>query len=112
MVSMVENNELGMDPIVPKHEPGPDGSMSPSVSTPEEVEPLQDAAQTQKRKGGRKPVRNSFLNSGAPHSCLSSCVTVASYRMAITSSDPNPPPDICYLRRAQATQPPGPGRLP
>ncbi|KAJ5341110.1 hypothetical protein N7541_010234 [Penicillium brevicompactum] len=56
MVSMVENNELGMDPIVPKHEPGPDGSMSPSVSTPEEVEPLQDAAQTQKRKGGRKPI--------------------------------------------------------
>ncbi|CAI7602741.1 unnamed protein product [Penicillium bialowiezense] len=56
MVSMVENNELGMDPIVPKHEPGPDGSISSSVSTPEEVEPLQDAAQTQKRKGGRKPI--------------------------------------------------------
>ncbi|CAG8040418.1 unnamed protein product [Penicillium olsonii] len=56
MVSMVENNELGMDPIVPKHEPGPEGSIS-SVSTPEEAEPLmQDAAQTQKRKGGRKPI--------------------------------------------------------
>ncbi|CAG8235352.1 unnamed protein product [Penicillium salamii] len=57
MVSMVENNDLGMDPIVPKHEPGPDGSISSSVSTPEEAEPLmQDAAQTQKRKGGRKPI--------------------------------------------------------
>ncbi|KAJ5130487.1 uncharacterized protein N7515_006526 [Penicillium bovifimosum] len=55
MVSMVE--EMTMDPIVPKHEPGPDGSMSSAVSTPDpEAEPLQDAAQTQKRKGGRKPI--------------------------------------------------------
>jgi hypothetical protein len=68
MVSMVD--DMAMDPIVPKHEPGPDGSISSAVSTPDpETEPLtQDAAQTQKRKGGRKPVRNIFTISGAPHS--------------------------------------------
>ena len=76
MVSMVENNELGMDPIVPKHEPGPEGSIS-SVSTPEEAEPLmQDAAQTQKRKGGRKPVRNSFANLGPRISGLCDALVV------------------------------------
>lgn len=66
MVSMVEassfiqnNNDPGMDPIIPKPEPIPEGSISSSVSTPEaEVEALtQDVTQTQKRKGGRKPVR-------------------------------------------------------
>ncbi|KAJ5773981.1 hypothetical protein N7457_008877 [Penicillium paradoxum] len=58
MVSMVDHNDMVMDPIVPKHEPGPDGSISSAVSTPDpEAEPLtQDAAQTQKRKGGRKPI--------------------------------------------------------
>jgi hypothetical protein len=65
MVSMVEagalnDNDLSMDAVVPKTEPAQDGhgSMSSSVSTPEpEEQPLaQDAAQTQKRKGGRKPV--------------------------------------------------------
>ncbi|KAJ5163586.1 uncharacterized protein N7500_005416 [Penicillium coprophilum] len=57
MVSMVDS-DLAMDSIVPKHEPGPDGSISSTVSTPDpEAEPLtQDAAQTQKRKGGRKPI--------------------------------------------------------
>lgn len=62
---MVDNNDMVMDPM-PKHEPGPDGSVSSSVSTPDpEVEPMmQDTAQTQKRKGGRKPVRNSFSNLG------------------------------------------------
>ncbi|KAJ5105902.1 hypothetical protein NUU61_003249 [Penicillium alfredii] len=60
MVSMVEaspdHNEMVMDPM-PKTEPIPDGSIS-SMSTPDaEAEPLtQDAAQTQKRKGGRKPI--------------------------------------------------------
>lgn len=65
MVSMVETshpeqNDTVMDPVVPKSEPGPDGSISSTVSTPDaEAEPLtQDPAQTQKRKGGRKPVRN------------------------------------------------------
>ena len=63
MVSMVEaspdHNDMVMDPV-PKFEPLPDGSISSTVSTPDpEVEPLtQEAAQTQKRKGGRKPVRN------------------------------------------------------
>ena len=53
------NNDPGMDPIIPKPEPIPEGSISSSVSTPEaEVEALtQDVTQTQKRKGGRKPVR-------------------------------------------------------
>jgi hypothetical protein len=67
MVSMVEtshpeHNDTVMDPVVPKSEPLPDGSISSSVSTPDvEAEPLtQDPAQTQKRKGGRKPVRNIF----------------------------------------------------
>lgn len=47
-----------MDTVVPKNEPALEGSIS-SMSTPEaEVETLtQDVAQTQKRKGGRKPVR-------------------------------------------------------
>jgi hypothetical protein len=72
-----EHNDTVMDPVVPKSEPLPDGSISSNVSTPDpEVEPLnQEAAQTQKRKGGRKPVRNIFPNlasrcnkSGAPHS--------------------------------------------
>lgn len=66
MVSMVEtgaskDNDTPMDTVVPKTEPTQDGpgSMSSSVSTPEpEAETLtQDVAQTQKRKGGRKPVR-------------------------------------------------------
>lgn len=63
MVSV--ENDMVMDPM-PKHEPGPDGSISSSVSTPDpEAEVLtQDAAQTQKRKGGRKPVRNIFANLG------------------------------------------------
>ena len=53
------NNDPGMDPVIPKPEPIPEGSISSSVSTPEaEVEALtQDVTQTQKRKGGRKPVR-------------------------------------------------------
>lgn len=65
MVSMVETshpeqNDMVMDPVVPKSEPLPDGEISSNVSTPDaEAEPLnQEAAQTQKRKGGRKPVRN------------------------------------------------------
>lgn len=82
MVSMVEtshpeHNDTVMESVVPKSEPLPDGSISSTVSTPDaEAEPLnQEAAQTQKRKGGRKPVRNTFCHlasrcnkSGAPHS--------------------------------------------
>ncbi|KAJ5644736.1 hypothetical protein N7507_010747 [Penicillium longicatenatum] len=63
MVSMVETshpdqNDTVMDPVVPKTEPMLDGSISSTVSTPDpEVEALtQDPAQTQKRKGGRKPI--------------------------------------------------------
>lgn len=68
MVSMVDHTDMAMDSIVPKHEPGPDGSISSTVSTPDpEAEPLtQDAAQTQKRKGGRKPVRNIFFSNLGP----------------------------------------------
>jgi hypothetical protein len=86
MVSMVENNDMVMDPIVPKHEPGPDGSISSSVSTPDpEAEPMtQDAAQTQKRKGGRKPVRNNFSNMG-PRIHVYHLVLLLSYHIAITS---------------------------
>lgn len=66
MVSMVEtashpgHNDTVMDSVVPKSEPLPDGSISSTVSTPDaEAEPLtQDTTQTQKRKGGRKPVRH------------------------------------------------------
>ena len=70
MVSMVEasrstkknnnNNDFSaMDPVVTKPEPIREGSVSSSVSTPDaEIEALtQDVTQTQKRKGGRKPVR-------------------------------------------------------
>ncbi|KAJ5818518.1 hypothetical protein N7474_004109 [Penicillium riverlandense] len=60
MVSMIEtsneHNDTVMEPM-PKTEPGQDGSLS-SMSTPDaEAEPMtQDPAQTQKRKGGRKPI--------------------------------------------------------
>jgi hypothetical protein len=52
------HNDTATDSVVPKSEPLPEGSTSSSVSTPEaegEV-PMQDVAQTQKRKGGRKPI--------------------------------------------------------
>jgi len=75
MVSMVEassnstlnNNDPAMESVATKSEPILEGSVSPSVSTPEvEVEALtQDVAQTQKRKGGRKPVRKIFFYSSA-----------------------------------------------
>lgn len=65
MVSMVETtshplqNEPATDPVIPKSEPMPEGSISSAVSTPEADGEIltQDVAQTQKRKGGRKPVR-------------------------------------------------------
>lgn len=58
--STLNNNDPAMESVATKSEPILEGSVSPSVSTPEvEVEALtQDVAQTQKRKGGRKPVRN------------------------------------------------------
>ncbi|KKK26868.1 bZIP transcription factor (MeaB) [Aspergillus rambellii] len=63
MVSMVETshptqNDMAMDPVVPKTEPLLEGSISSAVSTPDpEGEVLTpDVAQTQKRKGGRKPI--------------------------------------------------------
>lgn len=64
MVSMLEandssiNNDSPMETVVPKSEPPRDASVSSAVSTPEaEVETLtQDVVQTQKRKGGRKPI--------------------------------------------------------
>ncbi|KAK1145572.1 hypothetical protein N8T08_004130 [Aspergillus melleus] len=60
MVSMVDtshSNQNDME-VVPKPEPPIEGSISSAVSTPEaEGEILtQDVAQTQKRKGGRKPI--------------------------------------------------------
>lgn len=64
MVSMVEtsisnHNDMAMDHVAPKSEPLNEGSISSAVSTPdpEGIEVLtQDVAQTQKRKGGRKPI--------------------------------------------------------
>lgn len=52
------NNDSPMETVVPKSEPPRDASVSSAVSTPEaEVETLtQDVVQTQKRKGGRKPI--------------------------------------------------------
>lgn len=62
MGSVVQDHNLvdngnAVDAIVPKAEPAHEGTSS-SVSTPDaEGEPLvQDVVQTQKRKGGRKPV--------------------------------------------------------
>lgn len=74
--SQPEQNDTVMDAVLPKTEPVPDGSISSTVSTPDaEGEPLtQDTTQTQKRKGGRKPVRNTLdlmQESGAPHSSSS-----------------------------------------
>lgn len=55
----MNDDDVSMDTVIPKTEPTQDGnaSMSESVSTPEPEEQNQDVAQTQKRKGGRKPVR-------------------------------------------------------
>lgn len=71
MVSMVEtsisnHNDMAMDQVAPKSEPLNEGSISSAVSTPDpEGEVLtQDVAQTQKRKGGRKPVRKNHLHLG------------------------------------------------
>ncbi|KAL3250356.1 hypothetical protein ABHI18_011254, partial [Aspergillus niger] len=53
-----QNDNPATEPVVPKTEPLPEGSISSAVSTPEaEGEILmQDVTQTQKRKGGRKPI--------------------------------------------------------
>lgn len=57
--SILNHNDMAMDQVAPKSEPLNEGSISSAVSTPDpEGEVLtQDVAQTQKRKGGRKPVR-------------------------------------------------------
>ncbi|ODH49479.1 hypothetical protein GX48_04421 [Paracoccidioides brasiliensis] len=49
---------IRMEEVIPKSEPNPEGSCSSSVSTPEPdgETVIQDAAQRQKRKGGRKPI--------------------------------------------------------
>ncbi|KAL2813503.1 hypothetical protein BDW59DRAFT_30900 [Aspergillus cavernicola] len=63
MVSMVEtshsnHNDMVMDRVAPKSEPLAEGSISSAVSTPDPEGDvlIQDVAQTQKRKGGRKPI--------------------------------------------------------
>ncbi|KAL4918535.1 hypothetical protein BDW62DRAFT_200663 [Aspergillus aurantiobrunneus] len=63
MVSMVEaslsnHNDMAMDQVAPKSEPLNEGSISSTVSTPDPDGEIltQDVAQTQKRKGGRKPI--------------------------------------------------------
>lgn len=73
MVSMVEasrpvsnnynNDSAAMDSVTTKPEPMREVSVCSSVSTPEaDMEALtQDVAQTQKRKGGRKPVCKMML---------------------------------------------------
>ncbi|KAK2737734.1 hypothetical protein FQN55_000949 [Onygenales sp. PD_40] len=57
--SQISRDGLGiMEEVIPKSEPNPEGSCSSSVSTPEPdgETVIQDAAQRQKRKGGRKPI--------------------------------------------------------
>ena len=101
MVSMVEtshseHNDTVMDPVVPKSEPLPDGSISSNVSTPDaEAEPLtQDPAQTQKRKGGRKPVRNIFspCSNPGPRILLPSHVSLSFLISFLLTSDRYTPP--------------------
>ncbi|OJD15913.1 hypothetical protein ACJ73_08932 [Blastomyces percursus] len=58
-VSQINSRDgIGMEEVIPKSEPNPEGSSSSSVSTPEPdgETVIQDAAQRQKRKGGRKPI--------------------------------------------------------
>jgi hypothetical protein len=94
MVSAVDtrpmnDDDVSMDTIVPKTEAAQDGhvSMSSSVSTPEPEEQNQDVAQTQKRKGGRKPV----------------CCRAHTRSLLLLIPDP----DLCHIRRAQAEEPAG-----
>jgi hypothetical protein len=106
MVSMVEtshpeHNDMVMDPVVPKSEPLPDGSISSNVSTPDaEAEPLtQDTAQTQKRKGGRKPVRNNFsaCTNPGPRILWPSPVSLLCFLMFILLTFSS---DLCHFGRA------------
>ncbi|PGH18131.1 hypothetical protein AJ79_00759 [Helicocarpus griseus UAMH5409] len=58
-VSQINSRDgISMEEVIPKSEPNPEGSCSSSVSTPEPdgETVIQDAAQRQKRKGGRKPI--------------------------------------------------------
>ncbi|KAL2387168.1 hypothetical protein RJZ90_000201 [Blastomyces dermatitidis] len=58
-VSQINSRDgIRMEEVIPKSEPNPEGSSSSSVSTPEPdgETVIQDAAQRQKRKGGRKPI--------------------------------------------------------
>lgn len=124
MVSMVETshpdqNDTVMEPVVPKSEPLPDGSISSTESTPDaEAEPLtQDTAQTQKRKGGRKPVRNisaqldarirgpAFFLISVHHVLLPpwSWALASSFHL-LYSIDPLILLDLCHLGRTKAAQ--------
>jgi hypothetical protein len=71
---MIAADTTGPDSVVPKEEPLEDGFTSSSISSPEpdgEQGPTaQDAAPVQKRKGGRKPVSQTPVNSyHQQHSC-------------------------------------------
>ncbi|OAX77270.1 hypothetical protein ACJ72_08434 [Emergomyces africanus] len=58
-VSQINSRDgIRMEEVIPKSEPNPEGSSSSSVSTPEPdgETVIQDPAQRQKRKGGRKPI--------------------------------------------------------
>ena len=93
MGSMAGPDTIAVDLVLPKIEPFEDGYSSSTVSTPEaEAEAsAQDVVPIQKRKGGRKPVGQTFRNTDK------------------TQSDPMI--DLCYLRRTQTAQSSSPGRL-
>lgn len=80
-------------PPLPKIEPFEEESFSESSPEPEEQSLTQEPVQVQKRKGGRKPVRNTQHVFGVWYLGL------------IASSD------ICNLRRTQTAQSPGTGRI-
>lgn len=110
MVSMVEtsrsitnnynNDSSAMDAIVTKPEPMRDVSVCSDVSTPEaEMEALtQDVTQTQKRKGGRKPVcKMVFLCSSSLPVLCSICIYASPGLMcqcarSVESGEPHAPP--------------------
>lgn len=72
-------------PSAPKAEQSEEGSFSDTSPEVDEQSFVPENAQVQKRKGGRKPVRNGFTR--IPNSVL------------------NPSPDICYFGGKKAEKP-------
>lgn len=80
---------------VPKTEHSEDGSFSETSLEPDEQSFIQESAQVQKRKGGRKPV------------WMMAELLQWRDRNVYSLTDCNQSLDICHIRRTKAKEPPG-----